>query len=210
MLGELAGCGVDGRGPRDDAGEFCQPIVVLLIDFGGAGDEGKQRGGVEIARRHDERRQLIGKGFRMNRAGGKLRIGVPSGRMGGVAVADDRAADRFRRVAGKPRDDVRGEPGLRQDIPDRLTGAAGAGDGAYAGEVGQRFDEAADAMLIGPLACGNGVPKHWREHRLDGRQVAADPAIDQAGERRQFPLRQQRPNHFPIRGVPADQEDSLG
>jgi hypothetical protein len=66
-----------------------------------------------------------------------------------------------------------------------------------------------DAVLVGTLAGGDAGPQHRREHRVERRQVAHDAIFDQVLEVGHLAGVDERGDHLPVGGIPAD-EQGLG
>lgn len=79
--------------------------------------------------------------------------------------------------------------------------------GLHPGAVRRRLGEAEHSVLVSTLAGGYRAPEHRRQHRLEGRQIAHDSALDE-----RFRMRHEAPVHqdvhdFPVRGVPSKEQD---
>ena len=51
------------------------------------------------------------------------------------------------------------------------------------------------------------VPEHRRKNRLERREISHHAAVNQSVERRHQTFLEQRCDNFPIRRVPADEQD---
>mgnify|MGYP006294139961 CR=1 FL=1 len=79
------------------------------------------------------------------------------------------------------------------------------GDGPRTAGGRVRLREAVDAVLVGALARRDAGPKHWGQHRIQGRQVAHDAVLDQVLQVRHLAGIDERGDHLPVGGVPADE-----
>jgi len=197
----------------DDLGHRVQAPVLGLVDLGRLGHEQLQGLAVELLRVHAELRQGFAQRLRVYVAGSQ-RPGIDRLAVLGQVVAlgvlevvrDHDPVDGLTGVARPPADDVGAQPLLIEDVPDRLGPAPEVGDGPRAAGGRVRLREAVDAVLVGALAGGDAGPEHRREHRIERRQIAHDAVLDQVLEVRHLAGVDERADHLPVRGVPADEE----
>ncbi len=112
-------------------------------------------------------------------------------------------------LRAEPSDDMAPQPALAEHLPQRaaLSGGGGNGDHFPAGRVHLR--ETLHAMMIGHLARGNGRPQHRRKLRLQRRQIARSPALDQSRDRGELSAIQQRVDQLPIGGIPSHEQKAF-
>ena len=62
-------------------------------------------------------------------------------------------------------------------------------------------------MFIGAFAGADGIPEHRRKNRLQSRDIAHHAFIDELGQHRHLAALDQRIDHFPIRRIPANEQN---
>lgn len=142
---------MDGAALREDPGQACQTLVLLLVDFGSPGDERQQFVLGEFPGVHAQ----FGEGFpQRGRVEGIFgqRPGLVLGRRRLRIQRRDRdAVDGFSRVACIPGDHVSPQALLGEDVPDGFDFAGGAADGSNPARHGIQLNEIQDSMPIRKL-----------------------------------------------------------
>src|SRR5205823_14143471 len=69
------------------------------------------------------------------------------------------------------------------------------------------LDEAMDAMFIGELPRGHGIPEHRGQNRLQSCEVTHDSAVNESIEGWHEPFVKQRIDMLPVSRVPADEKN---
>ena len=201
--------GMVGQNAGDLAGDGFQPTVLVLVHFPVVGHEQLDRLRVDVLRPHPQPRdlvaQLVGKDAPPRQLG-TIALVLVAHHLSDDQLGDVRPVDRLGGVPAEPIDHVRRAPLLMQDVPDRLDLAVHRPERTrFAGGL-VHLREAVDAVLVGPLAGGDGVPQHRTQVRLQRHQVAHHPPLDQRGQVRHLPLVHQRRSHLPVRRVPTNQQ----
>ena len=62
-----------------------------------------------------------------------------------------------------------------------------------------------NAMLIGKLTRGNGIPEHGRQDRLESCQIPDNSAINESVQGRHETFFEQRIDMLPVSRIPADE-----
>ena len=79
-------------------------------------------------------------------------------------VGHRNAVDRLGGMSGEPSEDVGLVAALRENIPHRLHLARSAGHRTHATGLRIRLHESENAVLVGALSRGDGVPQHGRKN----------------------------------------------
>ena len=166
----------------DQLGERAEPLVFLLIDFRGLGDEVPQQIAVE----------LMGMEALVGEIGGKLRwVDGACSQRPRLAERGDRllemighhrAADRLGGGARPPADDERGVAGLVENVPDGLRFAGKNRDRADGARLRIGLGEAMDAVLEGALARGDARPEHRRKCGLKRGEISHHAVLHQPAD----------------------------
>jgi hypothetical protein len=173
---------VDPGAFGDQLGERAEPLVFLLIDLRGLGDEVPEEIAIE----------LMGMEALVGEIGGELRRvdGACSQRPGLAergdrlleVVGHHRAADRLGGGTRPPADDKRGVAGLVEDVPDGLRFAGEIRDRPDAARMGIGLGEAVDPVLEGALSGGDARPEHWRERGLERGEISHHAVLHQPAD----------------------------
>lgn len=210
LLRQVGAGGVHRGAFRQVAGQGLQAPVLLLVDAPGFGDEKLElfegqvrRVGPEVLhhfvqRGRGHRRRVKGPLFEI------LAVGVAE------IVANHRAPGPARRMAGVPAHHRAAHFPAAEDGPEGLGLQRGAGYRPHPLAVGPGLDEAVDPVAIGPFARGDAGPEHGGQYRLQGRQVAHHPAVDQPFQMGHVPCIQQRLDDLPVSSVPTQQQNPFG
>ena len=155
-------------------------------------------------------RQMLLQPFRMNRPRlERPRLGWTMGRL--IIVGNHHPlAQRLGRIGWPPADGDRVLVVLIENIPDRLGLTRKIRHGTDATTDGIGLGKPVDPVFVGPLARRDRSPQHRRQTRLQRRDVAHHPLLQETRQMRHLPRIQQRVNHLPISGIPADQENFAG
>ena len=110
-------------------------------------------------------------------------------------------------LGGKPTHDMAAQTPLAEHFPQGAALTRGRGDWHHRAVPWVHLGETRHAMVIGHLARGDRGPQHRRELRLECGEVATHPAFDEVRHAGQLARIEKRVDDFPIRGIPADEEE---
>jgi len=193
-------------------GEQPEPAIFGLVDCGsGRHQESDQVIGIDVMRADPQIVHHLGQ-FRRPIGAGERRC--PFGRIliwlrvPHVAehVRNDAPGMIFLAMRGEPAHDMTAQAAAAEDLPERTALACGGGDGNDGTRAGVHFREPRHAVVVRHLSRGDARPEHRGELRLKGRQVAARPPLDKAGDAGQLSGVEERMDDLPVGGIPANQQ----
>src|SRR5208282_3167764 len=132
-------------------------LVFFLVDFGGAGNYGKDGGFGYFLGMHAQLGEGFAQALGMNCSGGQGPSFFSRGRFSrrdgvGIQVGNRDAVDGLGGMAGEPSEDVSFVAALGENIPDGFDFARGAGDGTHTAALRIGLDETENSMLVGAHA----------------------------------------------------------
>lgn len=214
-LHEMGGGGLDGVGLGHVLAEVIEAFVAGLVDEVAFGEEGLEDflvdlvgGDAEFVHGFREILGPVGAGHGRGEVGGS---GIRGGSFDmGEHVGDHLTVEVLLALGGEPTDDVGAQAFFAEHFPNGLTLAGGGGDGDDLAGNGIDFRESGHLVVVGHFPGGNGAPEHGRELRLEGGEIAMDAAVHERADAVHAAFREEIVDDFPVRGIPADEEDFAG
>jgi len=112
-------------------------------------------------------------------------------------------------MSREPAEDVGFISALRKDVPQRFDFSRSAGDRPDAAGLCVRLHEAENAVLVRPLAGGDGIPQHGRKNGPQRGKISNDPVVDEIVQRGHQPLVEKGIDNLPVGCIPADEQNFL-
>ena len=200
--------GLHGESLRQMDSQVIEPVILPGIHLRVARTEQADRAAIDVLRAHA---QVVHQLRILLRPDGAARRGRPvlsrAGGGRGKKVRDHAAAGYSLPVSGEPAQHMAFQILRGEHIPKRGALAGGGGDRLHALGQGIHLGEAEHTVIIRPPAGGDAGPEHRREHRLKRAQVSRYTALHDAPQHRHLATIHERRDDFPVRAVPADEEE---